>query len=88
MEPELRDDRDVLQDDSSLRSMHVPELPAEHEAQEDRGQIVREGMRKYLFSNWAEARNVPANNGPNKLLITSIQKHYLQSGFLPVFAIT
>jgi len=45
-------------------------------------------MRKYLFSNWAEARNVPANNGPNKLLITSIQKHYLQSGFLPVFAIT
>ena len=40
-------------------------------------------MRKYHFPNWAEARN-----GPNKLIMTSIQKHYLQSGFLPVFAIT
>jgi hypothetical protein len=44
MEPDIRDDRDVLQDDSPLCSMHIPELPEKYEAEEDGNQVVRKGI--------------------------------------------
>jgi hypothetical protein len=69
VEPSLRDDRDLMQRDTPLRSMHIPQLPTEHEAEEDRLTVVRQSIDWLLVCDgWVQIRHCGPMPGASKHL--------------------
>jgi len=57
MEPDIRDDRDILSGVSPLCPLHIPELPAQREAQKEHCPLVREGLGKTVLVTQGSGSN-------------------------------